>query len=77
MTVNEYVNNLVEMLKKDPQIGELEVIYSQDDEGNSYQKVNFHASLLKTKGLKNQYIDVEIQIDKDEIDKETTALCIN
>ena len=77
MTVNEYTNNLIQLLKKNPEIGELEVIYSQDDEGNSYQKVNFHASLLKTKGLNNQYIDVEIQIDEDEIDKNTTALCIN
>ena len=77
MKAKDYVNNLVEMLKKDPQIGELEVIYSQDDEGNSYQKVNFHACILKTKGLKNQYIDVEIQIHEDEIDKNTTALCIN
>jgi hypothetical protein len=77
MKVNEYVQNLVQLLKKDPEIGELEVIYSQDDEGNSYQKVNFHACLLKTKGLKNQYIDVEIQIDEYEIDKNTTALCIN
>lgn len=77
MTVNEYVNNLTQLLKKNPEIAELEVIYSQDDEGNSYQKVNFHACLLKTKGLKNQYIDVDIQIHEDEIDKNTTALCIN
>lgn len=77
MKVSEYVNNLVELLKKDPEIGELEVIYSQDVEGNSYQKVHFHASLMKTKGLKNQYVEVVINVDEDEIDKDTTALCIN
>ena len=77
MKVNEYVNNLTQLLKKNPEIAELEVIYSQDDEGNSYQKVNFYASLLKTTGLNNQYIDVDIQIHEDEIDKNTTALCIN
>ena len=77
MKAKDYINNLVQMLVKDPEIGELEIIYSQDDEGNTYQKVNFHASLVKTKGLENQYIDVEIQIDGDEIDKNTTALCIN
>jgi len=77
MTVNEYINNLTQLLKKNPEIAELEVIYSQDDEGNSYQKVNFYASLLKTTGLNNQYIDVDIQIHEDEIDKNTTALCIN
>jgi len=77
MTVNEYINNLIQLLKKNPEIAELEVIYSQDDEGNSYQKVNFYASLLKTTGLNNQYIDVDIQIHEDEIDKNTTALCIN
>jgi hypothetical protein len=77
MTVNEYANNLIQLLKKSPEIGELEVIYSQDDEGNTYQKVNFHASLVKTEGLQNQYVDVIIEVDSDEIDKERTALCIN
>ena len=77
MKAIDYINNLVQMIKKDPNIGELEVIYAHDDEGNSYQKVNFHACLLKTKGLNNQYIDVEIEVVGDEIDKDTTALCIN
>ena len=77
MKVNEYVQNLVQLLKKDPEIGELEVTYSQDDEGNTYQKVHFHASLVKTKGLKNQYVEVLINVDEDEIDKGRTALCIN
>ena len=45
MKAKDYVNNLVEMLKKDPQIGELEVIYSQDDEGNSYHAVYYDARL--------------------------------
>jgi hypothetical protein len=77
MKAKDYINNLVQMLVKDPEIGELEIIYSHDDEGNTYQKVNFHASLVKTKGLQNQYVDVIIEVDSDEIDKERTALCIN
>ena len=77
MKVSEYVNTLVEMLRKDPEIANLEVIYSQDDEGNTFQKVTFKPTLMKTKGLENQYVEVIIEVDKDEIDKNTTALCIN
>ena len=77
MTVNEYVQNLVQLLKKDPEIGELEVIYSQDAEGNSYQKVFYTASLMKTEGLENAYVTGVRNIDPYEIDVETSALCIN
>ena len=78
MNVSEYVNTLVEMLKKDPEIANLEVIYSQDDEGNSFQKVVFTPTFMKTKGLQNQYVEVIVEeVDIDEIDKDTTALCIN
>ena len=77
MKVSEYVNNLIQLLKKDPEIGELEVIYSQDAEGNSYQKVFYTPSLMKTEGLENAYVTGVINIDPDEIDVETSALCIN
>lgn len=77
MKANEYVQNLVQLLKKNPEIGELEVIYSQDDEGNTYQKVFYSPSLMKTEGLQNQYVEGVINIDPDEIDVETSALCIN
>jgi len=77
MTVNEYVNNLTQLLKKNPEIAELEVIYAQDAEGNSYQKVFFSPSIMKTEGLENAYVTGVINIDADEIDEETSALCIN
>jgi len=77
MTVNEYVNNLVQLLKKDPEIGELEVIYSQDAEGNSYQKVFYTPSIMKTEGLENAYVTGVMNINPNEIDVETSALCIN
>lgn len=77
MTVNEYVNNLTQLLKKNPEIAELEVIYAQDAEGNSYQKVFYSPSIMKTEGLENAYVTGVINIDADEIDEETSALCIN
>ena len=77
MTVNEYVNNLTQLLKKNPEIAELEVIYSQDAEGNSYQKVFYSPSIMKTEGLENAYVTEVINIDPDQIDEETSALCIN
>ncbi len=77
MIVSEYVNNFIQLLKKNPEIGELEVIYSQDAEGNSYQKVFYTPSIMKTEGLENAYVTGVVNIDPNEIDEETSALCIN
>lgn len=77
MKVNEYVNNLTQLLKKNPEIAELEVIYSQDAEGNSYQKVFYSPSIMNTEGLENAYVTGVMNINPDEIDVETSALCIN
>lgn len=59
MKVKEYVNTLVEMLKRNPEIEDMEVIYSVDDEGNTFQKVNFTPSIMLSEGLDNNYIVVE------------------
>ena len=77
MTVNQYLSALYTLLKNYPEIGNLQIVYCQDDEGNSYQKVQFTPSLVKTEGLENQYVEVIIEVDSDEIDVEKTALCIN
>lgn len=44
MKLKEYLNNLQEFIKENPQSVEFEVAYSADDEGNYYQKVNFTPS---------------------------------
>ena len=62
------------MLKNNPEIEHYEVIYSQDDEGNNYQKVNFGPTVMLTEGLDNSYIEVQSSINHPS---EGDAVCIN
>ena len=39
MTLNEYIAELQKLIESNPSKGDLTVIYSKDDEGNGYQKV--------------------------------------
>jgi len=75
MTVRNYVNTLVEMLKKNPEIEHMEVVYSTDDEGNSFQKVNFLPCVMLSQGLENNYIVMESKTLKSPT--EGDVLCIN
>jgi dihydroorotase-like cyclic amidohydrolase len=74
MKVRNYVNTLIEMLKNNPEIEDYEVIYSQDDEGNSYQKVNFTPTVVLTSDLGNSYVEIQSIINNP---KEGNAICIN
>ena len=40
MKLKEFMENLNEFIKENPEALELDVIYSKDDEGNGYQEVN-------------------------------------
>lgn len=66
MKLKEYVNNLQKLLDR---YGELDVVYSKDDEGNAFNLVHYEPTL----GL---YEDREFQTE--EIDeKNYNAICIN
>lgn len=74
MKFKNYVNTLITMLKNNPEIEDYEVIYSQDNEGNNYQKVYFTPTIVLTTGLKNAYIEIESTINHPS---EGDAICIN
>ena len=74
MTVRHYINTLREMVKKNPEIEHYEVIYSTDDEGNTFQKVNFTPTVMIADGLDNAYIEVESIIS---VDQDANVLCVN
>ena len=65
MTLAKYVETLVDMLKRNPEIEDYTVIYSSDDEGNTYQKVNYTPTIMLSEGLDNNYLVVE-SADKPE-----------
>ena len=45
MTLKEYIEELNKLVKQNPKILELPVIYSADDEGNHYQMVHYTPTL--------------------------------
>ena len=70
MTFKQFVNNAKLFLKDNPEVADLDVIYSCDDEGNSYHKVYYSPS----KGyLKNS----EFEIVGDDTNLGVNAVCIN
>lgn len=44
MTFKDYVNNLNQFLKENPELAEAKTIYASDDEGNSYREVIYYPS---------------------------------
>lgn len=45
MKLKEYLDNLNKMVKDNPELLEMNVIYSRDDEGNGFQEVYFTPTL--------------------------------
>lgn len=45
MKLKEYLESLQDLVKAHPQVLELPVIYSKDDEGNFYKNVHYTPSL--------------------------------
>ena len=74
MTVLEYTNNLIQLLKANPEIEDYQVIYSQDDEGNSFGRVVFTPSMMVADSLDNQHINAKAPILEGE---KPNVLCIN
>jgi hypothetical protein len=46
MKLKEYVQHLHELIALNPEALDYDVIYSADDEGNEYNKLNFKPSLM-------------------------------
>lgn len=47
MKLSEYLVKMGKLVKEHPEALDLPVVYSKDDEGNSFQEVNFDPTLGK------------------------------
>lgn len=74
MTVKKYINTLIEIVKRNPEIEDYEVIYSSDSEGNTYEKVYYTPTIVSADGFDNAYLEVKPILT---LDDEANALCIN
>lgn len=83
MKLKEYLEVVNKLLEENPEHGELEVIYSHDDEGNAYQIVNNTPTLCMVGDLENEYFldDIIFDGEKDfygkEVEFKPNAICIN
>ena len=66
MKLKEYLNELLELTKSNPQVLEFEVIYASDDEGNNYQKVYSTGSICQIDDLKERDLELVGFYDEDE-----------
>lgn len=72
MTLNEYIESLQEIVKENPENGDLLVIYSSDGEGNYFDTVYWSPTL-------GYYEDNEFQTSNEEDEDEISinSVCIN
>ena len=78
MKLKEFIDNLNNFVTENPESLDLDVVYSTDDEGNGYNKVNFEPCLgfyedreFKSVAYDEEDEDVEIPLD------EYNSVCIN
>jgi hypothetical protein len=73
--LKEFIENLNEFVKENPETLEMQVITSKDDEGNGYNLVYYKPS----KGIyeDREFIPSEAYEDYNRNDTETNAICVN
>jgi cobalamin biosynthesis Co2+ chelatase CbiK len=77
ITVNQYIERLQKL--KDAGYGELIVITSSDDEGNSYQKVNKLPDTFRVEDISEYYLEADFEYgENDELtDFEPNCVIVN
>jgi len=64
MNLKDYVDGLNKLLKSNPELAEAKVISSADDEGNSYNFVNYKHSVYYVEKNWSHYIEYVIAEDE-------------
>jgi len=72
MTLEEYINNLQECIKENPEAANYEVVYAIDSEGNGYEPVYYLPTLM----FRDEYDEYHSDEDIDDSD-EPNVVCIN
>ena len=75
MILKEFIKNLNEFVKENPETLEMQVITSKDDEGNSFDLIHY----TPCKGIyeNSDFISFELYDDYERDDSETNAVCVN
>jgi len=75
MTLKEYIQNLNEFAKNNPETLEMQVITSKDDEGNGFNLVHYEPS----KGIfeDGDFTSFEQYEEYERDETETNVVCVN
>ena len=76
MKFKEYVENLSELLKDNPELGDLLTVYSSDDEGNNYQILGTSPSIGSFEGAYQGEFIHEEDFEEEDIEG-PNAICVN
>ncbi len=71
MTLEQYIKNLQQIVRDNPEAKKLDTIYASDSEGNCYEEVFFHPTLGHLEG------DVFRDEQNLQQGQEINAICIN
>ena len=74
MKLKTYIKNLQKLIKENPDALGYDVVYSKDDEGNGFQKVQFDPSIGEFSGRE---FDQEEDGDEWLQEHSRNAICIN
>ena len=74
MKLSNYIEHLQKVLKNE---GDLDLVYSSDDEGNAIHELWYAGSIIYLESVKGQYLE-QIDVEElDDYDEHVTAYCIN
>ncbi len=76
MKLKEFLENLNELVKENPQALEYLVVSASDDEGNSYSEVVYDPNVGYFDSKEDDFTNEEAFEDW-EIEEEVNAICIN
>ena len=79
MKFKKYLEQLNKLAKERPELLNYEIIYSHDDEGNNYQKVENEPSVCYASDLTHYFIE-EVHFGEDiknQAEAEPNCICIN
>ena len=80
MTLKDYYDHITAMLNKHPELADCEVIYSKDDEGNSFQLTSFYPSVMYTEEVEyhiDVYTEADIHEEGGDVGSFTKVVCLN
>ena len=75
MKLREYIENLNEFVKENPETLDMIVVYAKDSEGNGFEEVYYTPNKGCFDPDERNFVDVENYEELDEND--TNAVCIN